>query len=252
VLTGQHVPAEARVGVPALPATVATALASAGSVTLLRAAGPAIEAARALSPERGRALEMVARRGAAALTEDAFAVELLAVAGRASGGVLTRKDLAAVRPAIVPRDERSLTDGVLTVPWRAAAAPDGSDTQVVAAADARGLAAVACYEGPLEGLVIAPLGLVAPLFAAPVMRGETRVRPGEPCPTAAPIALRVRRGLVDLALAVGRAREAEAALDGVLRNIDASTVAESVAAVPAGSAVAVVRTREAALVVASA
>jgi gamma-glutamyltranspeptidase/glutathione hydrolase len=252
VVSGHKVPAEARVGVPVLPATLATVLASAGTATLLQAAGPAIDAARSLSPERARILETVARRGAAALTDDATLVELLAVAGRASGGVLTREDLAAVRPAIVSCDERSLEEGILHVPWRSAAAADASSTQVVAAADSRGLAAVACYEAPLEGLAVATLGLTAPLFAAPVMRGEARVRPGEPRPVAAPIALRARRGLVDLALGIAQTAEADAALDAVVRALPAPTIAEAIAAAPSGRAVAVVRTREAALVIASA
>jgi gamma-glutamyltranspeptidase/glutathione hydrolase len=252
VLSGHQVPPQARVGVPALPATMATALASAGSVSLMRAAGPAIEAARSLSAERARVLESVARRGAAVLADDATVVELLAVAGRASRGVLTREDLSAVRPAIVSCDERTLTEGILLVPWRSIPAPDASNTHVVAAADSRGLAAVACYEAPLEGLAVGALGLVAPLFAAPVMRGQARVRPGEPRPAAAPIALRARRGLVDLALGVAQTPEGDAALDAVLRTLGAPTIAEAVAAAPSGRAVAVVRTREAALVVTSA
>jgi gamma-glutamyltranspeptidase/glutathione hydrolase len=252
VLSGHQVPSEARVGVPALPATLATALASAGSSTLLQAARPAIEAARVQSPERARVLETVARRGAAALTDDATLVELLAVAGRAAGGVLTREDLAAVRPAIVSCDERTLEEGILHAPWRSGAAADGSSTHVVAAADSRGLAAVACFEAPLEGLAVAPLGLIAPLFAAPVMRGEARVRPGEPRPVAAPIALRARRGLVDLVLGVAQTSEADSALDAVIGALTAPTIAEAVAAAPSGRPVAIVRTREAALVVASA
>jgi gamma-glutamyltranspeptidase/glutathione hydrolase len=252
VRAGEPVPAEACVGVPALPATIATALASAGSQTLLRVAGPAIEAARALSPERAAVLQMVGRRGAAALVDDAFVVELLAVAGRAAGGTLTQKDLAAVRPGVASCDERSLPAGMLLVPWRTAPAPDGSSSQVVAAVDGRGLAAVACYEAPPEGLAVPALGLVAPLFAAPVRRGEARVRPGEPRPAAAPIALRAQAGRVDLALGVAQTADAEGALDAVIERLGEPTVAGAVSAAPAGRVVALVRTREAALVVASA
>jgi gamma-glutamyltranspeptidase/glutathione hydrolase len=252
VRAGEPVPLEARIGVPALPAALATALASAGSLSLLRAAGPALQAARAVSPERARVLEMVARRGAAALADDALVVELLARAGRAAGGVLTRDDLAAVRPAIVSGDERSLPGGVFVVPWRAAPSPDGSTTHVVAATDARGLAAVACYDAPLEGLPVPPLGLVAPLHAAPVMRGQARVRPGESRPAAAPIALRARSGLVDLVLGVAQTSDADEALDAMLPALGAPTLAEAVSTLRAGRAVVVVRTRDAALTVASA
>ncbi len=253
VRAGEHVPPEARVGVPVLPATVATALASAGSTTLRRAAGPAIEAARSLSPERARVVEMVAHRGAAILAEDAFVVELLAVAGRACGGALTREDLAAARPTMTSCDEKSLPDGFLVAPWRTAPAPDASCAHVVAAADARGLAAVACYEAPLEGLAVPLLGLIAPPFATPVRRGETRVPPGEPRPAASPIALRARHGLVDLALGVGQAADAEGVLAAILAGLRATlVVADAVGAATAGRPVALVRTREAALVVASA
>jgi hypothetical protein len=246
------VPAEACVGVPALPATIATAVAVSGSQTLLRVAGPAIAAARAASPERARVLEMVGRRGAAALLDDSFAVELLAVAGRAAGGTLSRKDLAAVRPGTASYDEGALPAGMLLVPWRSAPAPDGSSTHVVAAVDTRGLAAIACYEAPPEGLPVPALGLVAPLFAAPVRRGEARVRPGEPRPAAAPMALRAVGGRVDLALGVAQAADAEDALEAVLARLDGPTVAGAVSAATAGRVVALVRTRESALVVASA
>jgi gamma-glutamyltranspeptidase/glutathione hydrolase len=251
-LSGQAVPPQARVGVPAIPATLATVLASSGSATLLRAAGPALEAVRALSPERARVLEAVARRGAAALGQDVFATELLAVAGRAAGGTLTREDLASVRPIIASCAEGSLERGFLVLPGRAQPGLDASTTQVIAAVDARGQAAAACYEAPLEGLDVPALGLIAPLFAAPVMRGEPRVRPGEARPAPAPIALRAVGGRIDLALGVGQAAEAERALDAVIDALDGGPlVAQALAAAPAGKAIAVVRTRDAVRVIAS-
>jgi hypothetical protein len=197
-------------------------------------------------------IEMVGRRGAAALLDDAFAVELLAVAGRAAGGTLTRKDLAAVRPVMASCDERALPGGMLLVPWRTVPASDGSSSHVVAAVDTMGLAAIACYEAPLEGLSVPALGLVAPLFAAPVRRGEARVRPGEPRPAAAPVALRAQGGRVDLALGVAETADAEGALDAVIERLDAPNVAGALTAARAGRVVALVRTRESALVVASA
>jgi gamma-glutamyltranspeptidase/glutathione hydrolase len=252
VLPGQPVPTAARVGVPALPGAAAAALAAAGSATLLRVAGPAIEAARAASLERARVVEAVARRGAAALTQEAFAVELIALAGRAAGGVLTREDLAAVRPEIASADERSLPRGILTLPWRMIPGLDASATHVVAAVDARGLAAVACYETRAEGLAFPALDLLAPFFAAPVMRGEARVRPGNPRPAAGPIALLAAAGRIELALGVAHAAEAEGSLDAVLAALQGPFVAEALSAAQSGRAVALVRTREAARVIASA
>jgi len=202
VQAGEAVPAPARIGVPALPAALAAVHAAFGRTTLRRAAGPAVERARAVSPERAAVLEVFARRGAAAMGDDAVAGELAAVAGRAAGGTLTQDDLTAVRPSVVTCDERSLApSGILRVPWRDAA-PGGTATHVVAAADGWGLVAIACYEVPGDGVSIPALGLLAPPFASPVKRGETRVRPGEPCPASAPVALRTRRGIVDVAIGV--------------------------------------------------
>jgi hypothetical protein len=253
VPAGEAIPPPARVGVPTLPAAVATVLASLGATTLLRAAGPAIERARALSAERAAFLETFARRGAAAMVDDTVAAELAAVAGRAAGGTLTRDDLAAARPAVLTCDEHSLgPSGVLRVPWRDASLDgQGTTTHVVAAADGRGLVAIACYEVPADGLAIPALGLLAPAFASPVMRGEARVRPGEPRPACAPIALRARRGVVDVAIGVGQAEGADAALEALLATLDdAALLREALGGAP-GCPVALVRTGDAAAVVAS-
>jgi gamma-glutamyltranspeptidase/glutathione hydrolase len=253
VVAGERVPPPARVGVPALPAALATAHAALGKATLLRVAGPAVESARARAPARASVIEAFARRGAAAMTDEGVAAELVAVAGRAAGGALTRKDLAAVRPAVVPCPERSLASGgILRVPWADARGASGGDvTHVVAAADGNGLVAVACYEVALDGVAVPPLGLLAPSAAAPVMRGETRVRPGDPRPAAAPIALRARRGVVDLALGVAITADAEGALAGVLGRIESSlTVGEALTGA-GGRPVAVVWSREGALSAAS-
>jgi hypothetical protein len=241
-LTNEQVPDAARVGVPALPAALATALASLGVMTLLRAASPALDRARSRSPERARLLEAIARRGAPALTEDQVASEVTAVAGRASRGLVTPEDLAAVRPVIVRCDDRTLEpSGGLTVPWPTQAGQDGSFTHVVAAIDGRRLAAVACYEVPADGVAVSALGLVAPRAASPVLRGKPRVAPGEPRPAAAPIALRARRGLVDLALGVAMAAEAGKWLDAMLTAFAvASTPAEALLAAQGGRTVAIV------------
>jgi hypothetical protein len=84
------------------------------------------------------------------------------------------------------------------------------------------------------------------------MRGETRVRPGESRPAAAPIVLRARGGLVDLVLGVALAAEAQEVLDALLPALGEPTLAGPLASVRAGRAVAVVRTRDAAVTLASA
>jgi hypothetical protein len=252
VVAGEAVPPPSRVGVPVLPAALATVLASLGGMTLQRAAGPAAEWARALSPERGVVLARFAQRGAAAMTDDAVSSELTAVAGRAAGGLLTVDDLSAVRPGLVSCDEPSLgPSGILRVPWRQGVA-EGAATHVVAVADGRGLVAVACYEVPVDGVTIAALGLLAPAFATPVMRGEARVRPGDPRNAAAPIALRARRGVVDTAMGLALTPEPEAALDALLSNLDDAAALLGALRATRGRPVAITRTGDNAAVLASA
>jgi gamma-glutamyltranspeptidase/glutathione hydrolase len=242
LMDGESVPPAARVGVPLLPATLASALASLGSATYRRVAGAAIECARKRSDERARVLEQIARHGAAALTGDEVVSELTAAAGRAASGLLTRVDLASIRPAIVACDDRHLAaTGLLTVPWRANEPQDASFTEVVAAADARGLIAIACYEDRPDGLPIPALGLVAPAIAAPVKRGQPRVRPGEPLPAAAPIALRAIRGVADLALGLAKSPDGDRAFNEFAHAFleEPKTVAAAAEAV-GGRAVAIV------------
>ena len=166
---------------------------------------------------------------------------------RGSGAVCGRhadpRRSSSVRPVIVSQDDRALDpSGVLLVPWRGDAAHDASFTQVVAAGDARGLVAIACYEAPMDGLDVPALGLVAPAFAVPVMRHEPRARPGEPCRAAAPIALRAHHGLADLAVGIAQAADAEASLDAVIGILlNAITISAALAEARSGRTVALVR-----------
>jgi hypothetical protein len=249
---GGAIPQAARVGVPAMPGALAAALAAAGSVTLRRVCLEAAEAARAVSAERAAVLANLARRGAPAMADEAIAGELATVAGRTAGGGLTSRDLSSVRPTMAHPKERSLDpEGWLRAPWREGAA-DASRTHVVVAADHRGLLCAACYESAEEGVSVPALGLLAPALAAPVMRGQVRVRPGEPRPSAAPIAVRVRGGLADLAVGIGILADAETALERLLPRLDETALLADSVRASAGRGVAVARTREAAVVAASA
>jgi hypothetical protein len=249
---GSAVPSPALVGVPALPAALATVLAAAGSATLRRLVEPAVALARELSSERADVLTALARRGPPAMVDEAILGELKAVAGRAAGGVFTRIDIDAVRPTLVQVEESSLeSTGWLRAPWRVSAR-GGSHVHVVAATDAQGRVCVACYESADAGVHIPALGLVAPPFASPVLRGKPRSLPGEPCPAPAPIAVRSRRGLADLAVGIAQTENADALLDLTLPKLDDATLPADVLASTAGRPVAVVRTRSAAVVVATA
>ncbi len=222
-LEGTPIPPGAYVGAPALPAALAAALGSLGTSTMSRASGPGISWAKANAPERVAVLDALRKRGGLGLSEDGLAVELLGVGGRAVGGMLTRDDLSSVRPAVERLSERSLAPaGILKAPWSATEGPEGSHVQVVAACDARGRVAIACYETPDDGLPIPALGLVVPRHAAPVMRGARRVAPGTPRPAAAPVALRVRAGSIEAAVGVARMARAQAAVDSVLAALEQS------------------------------
>src|SRR5690606_8764646 len=119
-----------------------------------------------------------------------------------SGGLLTGDDLASPRPEVqkaarIPRGGPA-DKWVVTLPWarveegRPAAPAHGVDVarvRAVAAVDRNATFAIACWDEATEGLLVGDLGLRAPYFAEPVRRGQTRVRPGEPRPAAAPLAL---------------------------------------------------------------
>jgi hypothetical protein len=240
---GEQVPDTAKIGVPGLPAAVATLVASVGAASLLQVAGPAVDEARAHSADRARSLQAFARRGAPAVAQGFLAEELTATAGRAAQGLLTGDDLAAAKPAVTRCDPDTLPGKVLKAPWRERA--DATSCHVVMAIDGKGMAAVACYEDPPGGLQVPNIGLALPFSAEPVLRGKPRVRPGALRPAAAPIALRLANGIADLCVGVGRTAGADGQLDAILAEI-ARDVAPAVAldAVTDGSPVALVRTGE--------
>jgi hypothetical protein len=219
---GEAIPEAARVGAPVLPAALSTALASFGSAPLARALGPAVDMARKASKPRWELLRRMAERGPLALTEARVAEKLVEVAGRGHGGLLSARDLEELRPAVVRAESSLREDGRLaTVPWGAAAVRGAGKpgegaasrvTRIVAAVDARGQFAIACYEVAERGLAIEALDLVAPLVAFPVLRGRTRVPPGFACVAAAPIALGEEDGMLTLAAGLGEHENGEETL----------------------------------------
>jgi gamma-glutamyltranspeptidase/glutathione hydrolase len=213
-----EVPPAARVAVPALPAALATALAACGAGSLKAALGPALDLAPSLSEARARVLQRFARDGAAAIASKPIAEELIESAGRVAGGIVGHEDLTELRPEVASCTVETIGERrVATAPWRGQGGESsGTHVEIIAAADARGLIAIACYETPDEGVAIPELGLRAPFTAAPVMRGETRVRPGTPRPAASPIALSESEALVDLALGIAHHDAAEAAFAALL------------------------------------
>lgn len=223
------IPEAARVGVPALPAALLAAVTTYGKLSVAANVGPGTELARAKSKARATVLQRIAERGPAAFAEAFLAEELTASAGRLAGGLLSKQDMDELRPVLTRASVHAGRVGreLVTVPWGAssvrgvaAVPPLGADVRVIVAADRNGLLAVGCYEVPKAGLSVEAFDLVAPFRATPVLRGEPRVKPGEPRGAAAPIALGQLAGTVDLAVGLGASAEAEALLGAWLKTYE--------------------------------
>ncbi|MDB4936083.1 MAG: hypothetical protein JWP87_3055 [Labilithrix sp.] len=251
----EDVPDAAKVGVPWLPATLSVAVATAGTATFAQVLAPALALAKG-SP-RHDVLAKIASRGPRAVEERPLGAELLALCGRPSGGLLTSDDLSSQRPEIHPASRHVLRVGgeervarstrgpssrktdtsasagaaprtVIELPWAnddggMPIAPAGlveiATTRAVCAVDRHGAFAIACWDEGVDGLTIPELGLRAPFFAEPVLRGETRVRPGDARPAAAPIALVGTDSGPEFAFAAFGAGDAYDVLRGAIRGV---------------------------------
>lgn len=244
---GEDIPGGARVGVPWLPATLAAALATAGSATLAQVMGPAIALAKGTGRED--VLARIAGRGPRALEERPLSSALLSRVGRTEGGLLTADDLASPRPEVVTATRTSLAGPppdsmraqaaakagenvrvLISLPWGhiedgVLALPAGADggacatTRAAVAVDRNGTFAIACWDEAAEGLVIDDLDLRAPFAAEPVRRGQTRLRPGDVRPACAPLALVGTPASPEVAIAAFGARDAYDVLAGALRGL---------------------------------
>ena len=256
----EEVPDAARVGVPWLPATLSVVVATAGTATFAQVMAPALALAKG-SP-RHEVLAKIAQRGPRALEERPLSSELLALAGRTSGGLLTSDDLSSQRPEVhpasrhvlraqgtstspasrsgggrnrSPKNDSAAADAesqrprsVIVLPW---ANDDGgtpvppagtvaiATARAVCSVDRNGSFAIACWDEGVEGLAIGELGLRAPFFAEPVLRGETRVRPGDARPAAAPIALVGTDAGPEFGFAAFGAGDAYDVLRGAIRSV---------------------------------
>ena len=242
--TEEEVPASARIGAPWLPATLAAALATAGTSTISQVLGPAVALAK--GTPRAEILARFAARGPRALEERPLSSELLVVAGRPNGGLLTADDLASPRPEVAKAQTTSLAGPppdsmraaalakaggnvrvLVTLPWAhledgAPTVPSGLDEGAIGGAraaiavDRNGTFAIACWDEGLDGQFIEELGLRAPYAAEPVRRGQARIRPGDTRPASAPIALVGSPAGPEVALATYGARDAYALLRSAL------------------------------------
>jgi gamma-glutamyltranspeptidase/glutathione hydrolase len=256
---GEDVPDAARVGVPWLPATLSVAVATAGTATFAQVMAPALALAKgsprhevlAKIASRGpRAVEerplgaellaLCGRPSGGLLTSDDLSSQrpevhnasrhVLSGAGDSRGPGSRGRSASAARKssaaeaasdAIAPRL-------VIELPWSndeggMPIAPAGvvqvATTRAVAAVDRFGAFAIACWDEGVDGLTIAELGLRAPFFAEPVLRGATRVRPGDARPAAAPVALVGTDAGPEFAFAAFGAGDAYDVLRGAIRSV---------------------------------
>ena len=229
-LERDEIPEAAWVAAPEVAAAGAASVAVVRTPTASRITAPAIERAKDRSEMRTKLLRAIGRRGAAALGERAFAEELVVAFGRTAGGLLTAEDLVSPDTEAVAAASR--------VPWLGDAPLSDATVHIVAAGDARGRFAVACYEDAGEsGIELPVLDVVVPRLSEPVRRGEVRTRPGTPRPAAAPIGVHMDAGTVYAVLGrTGKAQRDD--VDELLRR-----TTEVGWAVPAG-VVGVRRTRQ--------
>ena len=232
----EDVPEAARVGVPWLPATLSVAVATAGTATFAAVLAPALALAKG-SP-RHEVLANIAQRGPRAIEERPLSSELLAFAGRTAGGLLTSDDLSSPRPEVHPAARHAIAGDryVIELPWATDVSgvptpPGGrvpiATARAVAAVDRNGSFAIATWDEGVDGLTIDELGLRAPFFAEPVLRGETRVRPGDPRAAAAPILLIGTDAGPEHALAAYGAGDAYDVLGAAIRSVVESGLVEA-------------------------
>jgi hypothetical protein len=215
-MTEDSIPDAARVGMAWLPTALSVAVAALGSSTFNQVSAPGVALAK--GTPRHKVLQHIVGRGGRALEEQPLSGELLVSAGRPSGGLLTEQDLASPHPEVVKASRTALSGSadakqLITLPWSsldetAQGAVEISRTRVVLAVDRNASFAIACWEEAIDGLWIDELGLRAPFLAVPVRRGQTRERPGDARPSAAPIALVGSDASIHTALATYGASDA--------------------------------------------
>ncbi|MCC6901951.1 MAG: hypothetical protein IT377_23470 [Polyangiaceae bacterium] len=194
VVASAVVPDAARVAVPTAVAALAVALAYDGGKSLGPLVKPGIaRAERGGADARAGVLRLVRSAGAGAFHDSGFVRAMLRVAGPSQGGLLSPADFTAVPTVDTEAAARARgSDRVLEAPWAA----DAKDLELealgfgcaICAVDVRRVCAALCYRRVSTGFAVEELELEAPLAAVPVMRGVTRITPGEPLPAPAPLA----------------------------------------------------------------
>lgn len=189
------VPLAARVALPTTVPALSLALAYQGKGSLTGLVRPGVNAAEAAGkPSRAAVLERIGAVGAQALGESAFAQPFLHVASPSEGGLLTQADFSAgpedLSVSALPQPHES--GMTLVPPFDAPISLDAAfgTGEAIVAIDALGVFAALSYRRLGDGLRVDALELVAPVAAAPVLRGHPRVRPGSRLLSPAPLGVR--------------------------------------------------------------
>lgn len=196
-VTADEIPDAARIGVSWLTSAMSVTMATMGSQTWHAVLAPSVSLAKGSA--RQAVLARIQQKGPRAFEDGALGGELVAQFGRPNGGLLTPEDFQAAQPEVQKAMRLTRGElGIFTLPWahleaQRPAAParevDVARARVVAAVDRNATFALACWDEATDGRYVEELGLRAPFFAEPVRRGETRIKPGDIRPAAAPIAM---------------------------------------------------------------
>jgi len=198
-LPQDEIPQTARVATPRALATIALLHAYGASRPMSAVTKPAIAIAKKQGAAgRAALLAAVAQHGAAALRSAEALRALLRAGGPPAGGLLSEHDLREARPHDLEPEQTSLAAAVTvaTPPWAEPPEQDGGRrSEVVVAADPRGVVAALAFSPDDGGVPVPELELRLARDAEPVRRAVSRVTPGTAMPAALPIA--IAHGLTD-------------------------------------------------------
>lgn len=194
------IPDAAFIAVPSAMSAIAVALAYDEDRSLSSVVRYGIQQAQRVGADaRAELLKIVRGAGAGAFSHAAFMRPLLHLGGPSEGGNLTSTDFAAIPTDLdVPASPHPERSEWVEVPWAvdgASVASNSSGVQLtVLAFDVRGVAAAISFQRAKDGISFDTLELEAPRAAVPVLRGVSRVAPGERIPCAVSMAIQFEAG----------------------------------------------------------
>ena len=209
------IPPPARAAVPTGIAALLVAHAYDPSTSLRRLVQSGLSRAREVGAiERAAYLERLSCVGAAALAEARYVRPMLAVAGPSEGGLMTPSDFSQtpILDYAAYHDVVGPTEARLRPPWHGAEIEPKPDTWSICTMDRKGIFVALTVECAAQRLCIQQLELEVPLVAKPVMRGVSRITPGEFIPTPTPAWIEVNSSALPQAVCIARSDGSQAYL----------------------------------------